>query len=402
MDYHDSRLGDTSDNQHEQPHCSNCDGHQHTYTTITDQPCIATDKDNWYYHSLTSPQQPPNYKRQLSDNNDTLHVPMKKFKAHHQIVMIIPIMESRLQYNITTYSRWRRNGFDIVLVFNKDEEDAITSILKHHAPDMITSFKLHPYTTSIPSNAGIAKSEAYCILQKYLDLPQFMFALLLDDTVDDITNTSTGKSIMTSPSEFHDAVIKFAEESPIFGGTVAAKRHPDTCKQDRTATIVGAFLQQALVFSCRGTPTLMKHFNDIENYMMKMRKLSYRRVPFGEDIAFQIALYEHEILPGRKSAQFWGLGISRIKHVSTTNKPFDQLHYKTKEEIKEMIIYLLVQGALSINPKTNELRGVKVIPEGRIRIPVRGSKGERPWKEAFNYTFSYSKENIDVTNRFHF
>ena len=354
-----------------------------------------------YRHSLLIPQRPP--KRQLSsDNDDELHIPVKKFKAHHQIVVIIPIIANRLQYNIATYSHWRRNGFDIVLLFNKDEEGAITSILQQ-APDMVTLFKLRPYITSIPPNAGIAKNEAYRVLKKYLDLPQFTFALLLDDTVDDITNTSTGKSIMTCPSEFHDAVTRFAQESPIFGGTVAAKRHPDTCKQDGVLTVDGGFLQQALVFSCRGTPTLTNHFQDIDDYENKMRKLRYRSVPFGEDVAFQIALYEQGVLPKRRSSQFWGLGISRITHKSSTKRPFDQLQDKTKEELKKMIIYLQEQSALSINPVTSELRGIKVIPGGRIRIPISGKKGERPWREAYNYTFPCSKESdIDLTNRLHY
>ena len=398
MDY--SRLGDTSDNHHEQPHCSNRDGHPYTDATITDQSCIVTDKDNWYYHSLSTPQQPPNYKRQLSsDTDDVLQVPIKKFKAHRQIVMIIPTMASRLQYIVATYSRWRRNGFNIVLVFNKDEEGAITSILQHHAPDVISLFKLHPYITSIPPNAGIAKNEAYCILQKYLDLSLFTFALLLDDTVDDIINTRTGKSIMTNPTEFYCAVIRFAGESPIFGGTVAYKRHLEECKHEEIATVNGGFLQQVLFFSCRGTPTLTKHFQDVDDYVMKMKKLSYRRVPFGEDVAFQVALYEQEILHKGQSAQFWGLGVSRMKHESATKRRFDQLDDAAKEALKDMLIYLQEQCALTISPETNELSGVKVIPGRRIRITIRGRKGERPWREAYNYTFPCSKE--DLINRLH-
>lgn len=58
-----------------------------------------------------------------------------------------------------------------------------------------------------------------------------------------------------------------------------------------------------------------------------------------------------------------------------------------------MLIYLDKQNALSINPQTYELRGVRVIPGGHIRIPITGSERERPWKEAFDYTFQYGKEN---------
>ena len=402
MDF--SRLGDTntsSDDQVEQLHHNNLNG---CTTTITDHSCITTDKD-CYHQTIRTPQQPLNYKRQLScHDDDELHVPVKKFKAdepRYRIAIIIPIMAIRFQYIIATYSRWRRNGFDIVLVFNKDEEGAITKILQQHA-DMMTSFEMHPYTTSIPPNAGIAKNEAYRILQQYLNLPNFKFAILLDDTVDDIINTGSGKSIMTDPFEFYHAVIRFAEESPIFGGTVAAKRHPDPCKQEGTIRVDGGFLQQAVIFSCRGTPTLTKHFQDIHDYVIKMRRLSYRKVPFGEDVSFQVALYEHGLLPQRKSVQFWGLGITRIKHISATKRQFDQLDDAAKEALKDMLIYLQEQGTLTINPYTNELSGVKVIPGGRVRIPIRGRKGERPWKEVYRYTFPCSKENNkDLINRLH-
>jgi ribosomal protein L29 len=252
------------------------------------------------------------------------------------------------------------------------------------------------YKTISPPNAGIAKREAYSILQRYIKDPNFQFALLLDDTVNKIINTHTEKSIMITPTEFYHAVKKFAQESPIFGGTVAYKRHPKQCKQKGIAMVKGSFLQQALIFSCRGTPTLEKHFKDVDEYIAKMGRLSYRRVPFGEDVAFQVSLYEHGVLSRKKSPQFWGIGILRIPHESST-KPslnLDQLKKKTKEledkikeleELKDMLIYLDMQNALSVNPKTNELRGVKVIPRGRIRIRIKGSKGERPWKEAFYY-----------------
>ena len=402
MDF--SRLGDTntsSDNHVEQLHHNNLNG---CTATITDESCITADKDS-YHQTPQTPQQPLNYKRLLSCNDDDeLQVPRKKFKvdeACYRIAIVIPMMANRFRHIIATYSRWRNNGFDIVLVFNKDEEGEITKILQQHA-DTMTSFVMYPYITSIPPNAGIAKNEAYRILQQYLDLPNFKFALLLDDTVDDITSTSGGKSIMTDPYEFYHAVIRFAEESPIFGGTVAANRHPDTCKQEGTVTVDGGFLQQTLIFSCRGTPTLTKHFQDIDDYVIKMRRLSYRNVPFGEDVSFQIALYEHGLLPKQKSVQFWGLGITRIKHISATKQQFDQLDYAAKEALKDMLIYLQEQGALTTNPHTNELSGVKVIPGHRIRIPIRGRKGERPWREAFRYTFPCSKENNkDLINKLH-
>ena len=88
-----------------------------------------------------------------------------------------------------------------------------------------------------------------------------------------------------------------------------------------------------------------------------MRRLRYRCVPVGEDVSFQIALYEHGVLP-RRSAQFWGLGISCIKYVSATKRPFNQLDDAAKKALKGMMIYLKRQGALSINPDTRELRGI--------------------------------------------
>ena len=216
--------------------CSNYGG----YETITKQ---LTDEDT-YYHPLPTLPQPPNCKRQLSrDSEDEVDVPVpKKLKAyntHPQIAIIIPIMAKRLQHNITNYGRWRRNGFDVVLVFNKHEKRAVTNILKQYASDTKITFATHPYTTSIFPNAGIAKHKAYCILKKYLHRTDFQFALLLDDTVNNIVNTCTEESIMTTPNKFYDAVKRLAEESPIFGGTVAYKRHPKKCKQEGITTVNG-------------------------------------------------------------------------------------------------------------------------------------------------------------------
>ena len=97
--------------------------------------------------------------------------PAKKFKVDesetpsgYQIAIIVPIMAGRFKYTIDTYKSWSRNGFDVVLVFNKDEEEAIFSLLQQHAPDMMTSFQLHSYTTTTPPNAGMAKMRhtAFC------------------------------------------------------------------------------------------------------------------------------------------------------------------------------------------------------------------------------------------------
>ena len=307
--------------------------------------------------------------------------------SDHQIAIVIPIMASRFQHMVATYRQWRNSGFAIVLVFNKVEEKEILSIIQQQAPDMRNSFVLHPYM-SHPSNAGIAKKAAYeFILQNYLNDLSIQFALLLDDTVNDIINTYTEKSIMINPTKFFNTVLRFAEESPVFGGTVAHKRHPEKCKQDGVARVEGGFLQQAIIFSCRGSPILTKHFESAEEYMTKMRRLSYRSVPFGEDVSFQIALYELGVLHKDKSAQFWGLGILRIKHKSATKRVFEKLDGEAKEALKDMIIYLKEQGALIINPHTEALSGVKVMPGGCIRIHIRGIEGERPWKQAYEYAF---------------
>ena len=352
-----------------------------------------------YHLPPLTPPLPPNRKHQLSCDDD-MDVPVpKKFKAndtHHRIAIIIPIMAKRLPRTITNYGCWIKSGFDVVLVYNRSEEGAVTKILDQYASDTKISFVTHPYTTSIPPNAGIAKHEAYRILKQYLDRPDFQFALLLDDTVNDIINTftDTEESIMTTPTEFYHAVEDFAAKSPVFGGIVAHKRHPEIFErvQEGIATVKASFLQQALLFSCRGTPTLEKHFRDIDNeYIAKIRRLNYWKVPFGEDVAFQVSLYEQKVLSKEKSPQFWGIGISRIPHKSSTRPAFDQLEDDTKKEMREMLIYLHEQKALSIKSK-DELTGVRIIPGGPIRIRINGCKGERPWREAFNYTLPCSTE----------
>ena len=325
---------------------------------------------------------------------------IKRFKGEepqilfsdHQIAIVIPIMASRFQQMVAIYCRWRRNGFIVVFIFKKDEEEAIISILQQHAPDMMNSFILHPYMSN-PSNAGIAKGAAYdFIKQNYLNDPNVKFAVLPDDTVNNIVNTCTEESIMTNPTKFYNTVTKFAEESPVFGGTVAYERHQEKCQklEDETAIVKRGFLQQALVFSCRGVPTLTKHFKNIEDeYITKVKGLAYRGVPFGEDVSFQIALYEHGVLCQRESAQFWGIAILCIEHKSATKQPFDQLNDEAKEALKEMMIYLRDQGVLSFSRCTKQLNGVRVIPRRPGRISI---KGKRPWREAYEYAFPTSKE----------
>lgn len=160
-------------------------------------------------------------------------------------------MVRHFQHMIATYRRWSRNGFSLVLVFNKDKKNAIINLLQQYAPEVTSSIALHLYMINTPQNTGISKSKAYCILKQYLDLPNFQFAILLDDTVNEIINT-------------YNVVITLAEESPIIGGTVAAKRHPVKCKQDSVIRVKAGFLQQALIFSCRGAPTLTKTLQDAE------------------------------------------------------------------------------------------------------------------------------------------
>ena len=307
-----------------------------------------------------------------------------------RVAIVVPIMAQRFRHNITTYQRWRRNGFDMVLVVTQGQAKSVANIIEQHDPQLKTS--LHTYTRATPPNAGIAKNEAYKILKRYLNKRNVMFAALIDDTVDDIIDTKRGVSIMSNTGEFCRAVKGFAELSPVFGGTVAAKRHPQRCQQEGAVPVSAGFLQQAVIFSCCGTPTLSNHFQTTEEYVMKMCRLSYRNVPFGEDVAFQISLYQHGVLRGNESAQFWGLGVSRISHESATKRPFHQMPDTTKEEVKDMMIYLREQGVLKIDPMTNNLTGVRVIPGGCVRIRIKGGKGERPWRDAFNHTFPHSEQ----------
>ena len=317
---------------------------------------------------------------------------LKKIKLNHSeqpkqsVAIVIPIMAKRIQDNIHTYISWMKNGFDLKFAVSdyKDEDNEVMKLLQEYNLHTKISELLKSYSTmsSEGPNAGIAKSAAHQIIQEYLDQPDFMYAILLDDTVDDIKDTKSRASIMTSPSEFCRVVKPLAEQFPIFGGTVAAGRHRKRCR--RGGIVQGGFLQQAIIFSCRGAPSLHKHFKDAKEYLIKMRELTYRKVPFGEDVSFQIALYEKEVLPSGKSAQFWNIGIHRIPHDSATKGSFANMPQVTKEALKEMIVYLNDQGALKIDPDTNKLIGIRVIPGENVRI---GSEGERPWREAYNYTF---------------
>ena len=306
------------------------------------------------------------------------------------VAIIIPIMAERLDYNIDTYCQWRANGFELTLVAAHKQYNHVVKILEQKCVHPGKAFAVHYYTpgSCTRSNAGIAKNEAYTALLEYINNSQFSYAILLDDTVNEIINTKNGVSLMTSPEEFCKAVRAFAEESPVFGGTVAAKRHPSQCSREGVVPVKGGFLQQAIFFSCRGTPTLRKHFVNTDEYVSKMSQLRYRKVPFGEDVAFQLSLYEEGVIPDKKSAQFWSIGVSRIRHQSATKRPFAEMEDTTKEEMKSMITYLRDQGALVTNSKTNELTGVRVIPKGRKRICIRGVEGERPWREVSNFAFA--------------
>ena len=297
--------------------------------------------------------------------------------------MVVPIIAIRFENTVQTLQEWRKNSFDIELVVTEGEKNSIAAILE----EQDLRLKINTYTPDFCPNAGIAKNAAYAVVKRYLDDPNFNFAVMVDDTVNDIINTKSATSIMKSPLEFCQAVGGFANESPVFGGTVAHKRHPKKCAQGGLERVKGGFLQQAIFFSCRGTPTL----KDTESYLTKMRGLSYRPVPFGEDVAFQISLYEHQVLRYKESAQFWGIGVLRMKHKSATKPPFDKLDDNSKEALKNMLMYLKNQDALHfkvIAPGITELTGVRVIPRGPIRITVNGKENERPWKGAYDFSFN--------------
>ena len=141
--------------------------------------------------------------------------------------------------------------------------------------------------------------------------------------MNDIVDTCTGNSCLSRPGEFCSVV-----ES---GGTVAPRRHPDKYKQG--GVVQGGFPQQAIIFSCKEASSLSKHFEDVNKYVNKMRELRCRSVPFGEDVAFQVSLYENKVLPRKKIPQFWGLGVHRIKHKSATKRPFTEMEGNTKESL---------------------------------------------------------------------
>ena len=137
-----------------------------------------------------------------------------------------------------------------------EQGDTIASITQQYNPQLKASLytynpqwkaSLYKYKPAAPPNAGIAKNEAYTILKTYLSQPTFMFA------------ADTRRAV----SEFSKAVRRFAVESPAFGGTVAAKRHPQRCQWMGAVhvPVKGGFLQQAVIFSCKGTPTSSNHFS---------------------------------------------------------------------------------------------------------------------------------------------
>ena len=160
--------------------------------------------------------------------------------------------------------------------------------------------------------------------------------MFIDDTLNDIVNTFSGDSCLTSPEEFSSTVEQIAKESPIFGGIVAPKRHPE-----QGGVVQRGFLQQAIIFSCRGTLKHFNNINDADKYVTKMRELNYRSVPFGKDRAFQISLYDNKLIASReKTAQLWGLGVCCMKHESATKRPFAEMDNDTKQSLKEMIFYL--------------------------------------------------------------
>ena len=308
-----------------------------------------------------------------------------------RVGVVVPAMAERFKENfLTYYKKWKVSGFDIELVVTESEQESIKVFLKEQGLTMEDLFKIHTYNPGLRSNAGKAKKAAYDVLKWYLGDSRFMYVLLLDDTVNEIADTKTAESIMTSPSKFCEAVEIYAAESPVFGGTVAAKRHQRRWNDQERAVAVkepvaikGAFIQQAVVFSCRGAPTLRNHFENVDDYVSKMSELTYREVPFGEDVAFQISLYEHGIQG--KSAQFRGISVSRMRHDSATKRPFNELDDASKKVLKDMMSHLRDQDALKTDPLTNELTGVAVIPGGPARIKIKGKPGERPWREAFNY-----------------
>ena len=341
------------------------------------------------FRSLDS--EPPPAKKAKLDQASKDHVSFDHLSP--KVGVVVPVIADRFIKNFLTYNKWKVSGFDIEIVVSESELESIKTFLKEQGLNT-DFFSLQIYNPVLRSNAGRAKKAAYDVVKWYLSDPRFMYVLLLDDTVNEIANTQTAESIMTSPSKFCEAVEIYAAESPVFGGTVAAYRHQKRWSDQERAVAVkepvaikGAFIQQAVIFSSRGTPMLRNHFQDTDDYVSKMSELTYREVPFGEDISFQIALYEHGILKGKKSAQFRGLSVSRMKHKSATKQPFNECDDASKKELKKMMLYLRHQDALKTNPLTNELTGVAVIPGGPARIRIEGKPGERPWRDAFNYVY---------------
>ena len=93
---------------------------------------------------------------------------------------------------------------------------------------------------------------------------------------------------ITNPNDFCSFIEKFA---PVLVEQLAPKRYPDKCKQGGVTAIQGGSLQQAIIFFCKESPSLSKHFDDANEYVCKMKELRYESVPFGEDVVLQILLY---------------------------------------------------------------------------------------------------------------
>ena len=94
------------------------------------------------------------------------------------------------------------NGFDIQLVAAEDPKERVPSIIEEHDPQLKTTLGTHTYSTAEHPNAGSAKDEAYKIIKRYVNDPNFEFAALFDDTVDDIIDTRRKISIMKGPVVF--------------------------------------------------------------------------------------------------------------------------------------------------------------------------------------------------------
>ena len=97
---------------------------------------------------------------------------------------------------------------------------------------------------------------------------------------------------------------------------------------------------------------------------------------------FKLLFMNMENSRGGDLQSFGGLEFHTL-NVSATKRPLTSWMMRLERDDD---FILKKQGALSINPDIHELRGVKVIPSGH------NGKGERQWREEFNYTFQSSKK----------